>query len=531
MFSTYSSPVFKYIMKHFLLFLLFLFVFVHSAFSGYTTPNSGVRWNFDSLVANSGGIVTGIFPSYTVKDTLFIAPNDLLEIRKGSEIAISYRKGITIRGGCIALGSADSLITFTRSDSTWQELRFEDSAVDSLCIMEYVVVEYARVGLNFVNASPALQYSTVRNTGTITGTLSGSGNYGIQCFNSNAVLRHDSIYNNAQYGININSGSSPQIEHCIIFNNNLQGTAFKNQISIGAQGINSPMIRDNEIYHTTPNIKVGGISISAFFSGSGSNAVIEHNYIHNNAYGIAIGSQGSSTLQVSIRNNRIVKNTYSDPIVAGSGINFNSYSPSVQKTIVAGNEIADNSWGVTILGNATPNLGNLANDDSTDDGRNVFINNRNRDTVFALYNNSPGPISAENNYWGTNDSNSVARVIFDSSDISSLGRVSYMPFLTVTSIVPVESKLKIPQEIFLDQNYPNPFNPSTRFIFTVQQAGFVTLNVYDLIGRGVATLVEGELSPGTYQTVWNASLLSSGVYLFQLRAGDFVSTKKMILQK
>lgn len=499
--------------------------------AGYSTPNSGVKWNFDSLVVHSAGVVTGSFPTYIVNDTVFVSANDVLEVRKGSTVKISYRKGLTIRGGILALGSHDSLITFTVNDSTWQELRFEDSAVDSMCRLEYCIIEYARLGLNFVSASPTVQYSTIKNTGLITGSLAGSGNYGIQCFNSNAVIRYDSIYNNAQYGININSGASPTIEHCVIFNNNLQGTAFKNQISIGPQGVNSPVIRFNEIYHDTMNIRAGAISISAFFTGSGSNAIIENNHLHNNAYGVALLSQGSSTVAAQIRNNKIIENTYFDPYAGGSGINCFTLAPSMNTTVIAGNLIQGNSWGVTIQGIAAPNLGDLSNADTTDDGKNVFLDNKNRDTVFALYNNTNVVIKAQNNYWGTSNPDSVALVIFDSTDIASLGKVLFQPFMTQSPILHMSRPEILPALFFLEQNYPNPFNPSTTITFRILKSDFVSLIVYDILGREVERLIQNDMNEGEHSIVWNAEKFSTGFYLYALNTGATIQIKKMMLLK
>jgi phosphatidylserine/phosphatidylglycerophosphate/cardiolipin synthase-like enzyme len=89
----------------------------------------------------------------------------------------------------------------------------------------------------------------------------------------------------------------------------------------------------------------------------------------------------------------------------------------------------------------------------------------------------------------------------------------------------------LPEAYALTQNYPNPFNPSTAFSFSVKHAGMVTLKIYDVVGREVATLVNREMAAGSYRAEWNASNLSSGVYFYQLRAGEFISTKKMVLQK
>jgi len=83
----------------------------------------------------------------------------------------------------------------------------------------------------------------------------------------------------------------------------------------------------------------------------------------------------------------------------------------------------------------------------------------------------------------------------------------------------------------LQQNYPNPFNPSTTISFTLPSRSFVTLKVFDLIGREVATIVSEEMSEGTYSRQWNASAFASGVYFYRLQAGSFVQTRKLVLLK
>jgi photosystem II stability/assembly factor-like uncharacterized protein len=83
----------------------------------------------------------------------------------------------------------------------------------------------------------------------------------------------------------------------------------------------------------------------------------------------------------------------------------------------------------------------------------------------------------------------------------------------------------------LSQNYPNPFNPTTNIEFSVARASNVELKVYDLLGREIATLVNGQHNPGTYSVVFDARHLSSGVYYYTMRAGDFVNTKSLVLMK
>jgi hypothetical protein len=99
----------------------------------------------------------------------------------------------------------------------------------------------------------------------------------------------------------------------------------------------------------------------------------------------------------------------------------------------------------------------------------------------------------------------------------------------LTAVEPISSS--IPAAFDLAQNYPNPFNPSTTLQYSIARKGHVVLDVFNVLGQSVARLVDGELSAGTYRTTFDASRLSSGVYLYRLQAGDFVQTQKMVLMK
>jgi hypothetical protein len=90
---------------------------------------------------------------------------------------------------------------------------------------------------------------------------------------------------------------------------------------------------------------------------------------------------------------------------------------------------------------------------------------------------------------------------------------------------------QIPNNYVLDQNYPNPFNPSTVIKYSLPEASFVTLKIYNLLGQEVAVLVNNEQSSGVYQATFDASLLSSGVYFYSLQTKNFTATKKMMLMK
>ncbi|MBI5472129.1 MAG: T9SS type A sorting domain-containing protein [Ignavibacteriae bacterium] len=103
----------------------------------------------------------------------------------------------------------------------------------------------------------------------------------------------------------------------------------------------------------------------------------------------------------------------------------------------------------------------------------------------------------------------------------------------VSELVSVEDKLPtVPERITLEQNYPNPFNPTTTIRYQIPEVSGqsrVTLNVYDLLGRAVGTLVNEDKAPGEHSAGFDATHLPSGVYFYRLTVGSFHEVKKMVL--
>jgi len=83
----------------------------------------------------------------------------------------------------------------------------------------------------------------------------------------------------------------------------------------------------------------------------------------------------------------------------------------------------------------------------------------------------------------------------------------------------------------LSQNYPNPFNPETNIRYSLSKKSEVSLAIYDIAGREVVRLVNGEQEAGNFEVSWNASNASSGIYFYRLVAEDFIQTRKMLLLK
>jgi hypothetical protein len=109
----------------------------------------------------------------------------------------------------------------------------------------------------------------------------------------------------------------------------------------------------------------------------------------------------------------------------------------------------------------------------------------------------------------------------------------YWAFDTTIAIVPtgIEQVTLFPVESGLEQNYPNPFNSVTTINWQLAKSSKVTLKVIDIVGRTVATLVDGQRPQGKYETQFNAATLPNGIYFYQLKAGEFKQTRKMILME
>jgi photosystem II stability/assembly factor-like uncharacterized protein len=134
--------------------------------------------------------------------------------------------------------------------------------------------------------------------------------------------------------------------------------------------------------------------------------------------------------------------------------------------------------------------------------------------------------------WTTVDNVTHGKAAFFSPSVGwSWGGANVIHKWTGNLLVSVEQTNEVAQDFRLEQNYPNPFNPTTtiRFAIPVGTYGHTSLRVYDVLGREVMVLVNEELKAGSYETTFDATGLSSGVYYYKLETKDFVSTKKLLL--
>ena len=118
--------------------------------------------------------------------------------------------------------------------------------------------------------------------------------------------------------------------------------------------------------------------------------------------------------------------------------------------------------------------------------------------------------------------------------VATVGGVWKRPLSEIVSVKQISNL--VPDEFKLEQNYPNPFNPTTIIRFQVKDSRFVTLKVYDILGKEITTLVNEKLQPGTYEVPFSINQFSgyqqpSGVYFYKLIANGFIETKKMLMIK
>jgi len=135
--------------------------------------------------------------------------------------------------------------------------------------------------------------------------------------------------------------------------------------------------------------------------------------------------------------------------------------------------------------------------------------------------------------YGINNIPDTCKIIFvigskdnqSAAHLGSYGLFDNLSFNNVTSV----NALSLPNNYSLSQNYPNPFNPATIIKYEIPLPSNVKIEIFDLLGKNIETLVNKEQSAGSYKIYFNANKLSSGIYLYKITASNFIQTKKMIL--
>lgn len=366
------------------------------------------------------------------------------------------------------------------------------------------------------------------------------------------VSVNDVTMRGAEFGINANPGTKLTLSNSVIEDESLFGILVRDAVIQAT----STSFAGNDIGLClgagTSWVKATVRDCSFANNGDGvwindfgdSSIVIDDCLIDDNVTsGIYVEDQGDVTITRStITNNTIGVYSYdSNPKIRSrnliqnnaGGIKCDNNSVAVVESCTVNN----NTNGVAVLNGANPDLGHVTGGNSL--GQNIMRPN----TSYHVSNLTSNTIMAENNYWPRNPPSQCSP-----ASTKFYGSVDYDPDLGCTPpdlSVLYEAPLftsggpdeDIPARFRLGQNYPNPFNPTTTIAYEVPSPGsYVAITLYDVEGRRVADLVNGHKAPGFYSVSWNARDLNgdpvaSGVYFLRMKAGHFLSTKKLVLLK
>jgi len=413
-------------MKKILYFLFLAFLFVPASFGIYNTPGTGVKWNLNDLVTNSGGAVTLNGIEFNVNDTVKVSLSDTLYITSNATVRFAANTFLNIRGTLIVNPPTGVLFTAINTTTGYLGMRIDTS---SSTLLRKLTFEYA-VSLRISDCNPTLDSCIIQYNNNSASTSFGNG--AIAVFRANPTITNCQFLNNQRAAIQggSNIANAPKIINCLFMGNNITNQNVP-QINLGQTGTDTVLILNNQILRASTNSGgLGFLPIGTVY------ARITGNVIKNNRYGMTFN--GGSNINAMVSYNVIdSNNTQNNPNLGGSGIAFTGGSAtSQQNTIVTGNLIRWNLWGITIQTRSRPNIGNILNADTSDNGKNQIYGNTNSTTPFIdLYNNSVDTIYAQNNFWGTIIPDSVEARIFHFPDNNALGPVYYTPFILPVELV------------------------------------------------------------------------------------------------
>jgi len=503
--STQNIPVMKKIA-----FLLISMFVISTIQAQYSTPGMGVNWTMDDLVTNSDGvIILNGDDEYEILENLNILTLDTISFHTETIVVCHPEVLITINGVLFTELELQDEVTFKGlglGNNNYMGFRFENSMGSFL---EKVFFKNAG-GIKLVNSMVEFLACGFNdfNQDNCSGT--------VDLYQSHPTFTNCEFVENAGPAVlsGANAGSSPQIDHCYLFGNVSSNTNMP-QVNLGTSGEDSIRITHCDIIGNIGYEQVGGIAVTTLVGGE-LKCRIEGNGIIQNRYGI---TQYGNNIGSVIRNNVIEDNdTQGNPMLGGSGINF--FGNESNQSIVSGNKISGNLWGITIQGTAAPNFGELENDINA--GLNQFFDNGNEGEVYDFYNNTPGDIMAENNYWGTMDPDSVEMHIFHQPDDPTLGIVDYLPLFDIYTRI--DEKITATSKL-ITALFPNPANQYLS-IRTAKRVAPSLVQLFDITGR---LYFSQEFFSD--QVIIPVNDFEDGAYFLKVSSGPLDEMRKVLIQK
>lgn len=469
----------------------------------YTTPNTSVNWGLNDLIVNAPtGVISLSDGIYTLSQNLTIAATDTFTINESAELHVDPNVSITIAGTMNA--DADAILITASSDAApYETIRFEENSTGFLHNVTIDFGKGIRVATgNFEMQNCSMSYHVAGTTTSAALTFStGSPLINASSFTNNYI---------PAFGSGANIESAPTFSNNYLESNNMANTN-RPQINMGPSGNDTIRIIGNTIKGNPLLTMVGGISASSLL-GNTNRVIIDNNIISDNRYGITVAGATSSGY---IRGNVIEDNdTQNNPALGGSGISLNaSGTAAIMNIIASDNVIRRNLWGITLIGQARINLG--SDDAETfNHGNNLFAGNGNGGNTYALFNNTPHPVSAVHNCWieGTNPTAAeVENVISHQVDDAALGLVTFEPFSNclLGTIAFENNRPKI---------YPNPNSGR----LTIEMNQNATAQIYNISGQLLFSKV---LAIGANAMDFD---LPSGIYVMKTQGENGSSVDKIV---
>lgn len=473
---------------------------------------------------------------FHVTDSLYVADGETATLAPGTHLYFSRVIPFHIAGRLIAVGTSEDSILFGRRyttgfQATWRGLRFVNADDNSL--LQYVIIEHATKA----------EYDR------------GGGVYGR---NSSLIITRSTFrYNHADYGGGAYfENCAPQIEGCTFFANVANGGAGLG-LSHAAARVRDCDFEQNSAFYSGGGlyadgdsvISVGNCRFEANEAWDGGGAAILHSPIemHECVFTENYSSRAAGLLFNDADGAVISRCTLSGnrgPMSAAfSSVAIFGGTPEMTTTIISETNVnygilfsvADQAsvhhcdifvtGGVPLGFSASdsamgpPGIGILdtlnMRGDTCDAYQNIFLNPEFNDSVAYHL-----------EYWSPCIDTGDPESPYDpDGSVADMGAFYYTP---PQAADPRQTAVCI---YHLGQNYPNPFNSSTQIQFNLPRAGDVSLELFDVTGRHVRTLLSGYQSAGQHQIHFDAGTLPSGLYFYRLQSGEFVQTQKLMLIK
>lgn len=485
-------------------FFIFSILLSTLSYAQLVTPGTGVYYNLSELSALDPNILSFDGTKYTLSEDLTIAGDDGLIINTTDTLFVDADKRITVEGQFI-IDIPDNepkfVLRATDTLSPFDGVRYQDFSAG---LINNVEITYSG-GLKVITSDFVIENSYLAHN--VSGASTGAT---ISLSNGSPVIQNNTFYKNDLPAVG--SGANQEVSAHILNNvieKNTQSNENRPQLNMGPTGSDTLKIKGNTIIGDPDMTKVGGISVSNFLSYN-IIAEIEDNIIQNNRYGITVvGGNAYAMIKGNIIEDN---NTENNPAVGGSGISLSSSNDS-QTIIARENEIRGNLWGITVINQASIDLGT-----ETDLGYNRFSDNGNNGTTYALYNNTSMYLSAMGNCWiesnESADATEIEDVIVHQNDDSSLGLVNFSEWTcnTLGNEIPEVSHVNI---------YPNPASNEIHFNNVNE---FKTLKFYSINGQLVK---EVELTQNENRV--NLSI-PQGLYFLKFINDQHEITEKLIVK-